>query len=231
MAKRPVFVSETGPPYVSAILLEFEWHPGLSITQKRRSVTALHQSAGRHGISPVLEVSTRSEVQLGVELSAFNLQVALSTRKSSVSVECAFQSSKIFRDGGPFEDLLDASSSEAKRDPRVQASGPLIGFRLGQDEWPLEPPTVFYDWLYLQALHNQPELVSAIQAYSGFTDIEFNPEKSINCQARSVALYVALQRIGIVDRVVASRSEFLALLNGIRPPVAPPTAYSQGSLF
>ena len=29
-------------------------------------------------------------------------------------------------------------------------------------------------------------------AYSAFTDIAFNPEKSINCQARSVTLFVAL---------------------------------------
>ena len=45
--------------------------------------------------------------------------------------------------------------------------------------------------------------------YAGFTDIEFNPKKSLNCQARSCALYVALTQSGTVDAVIAYRQLYL----------------------
>ena len=38
-----------------------------------------------------------------------------------------------------------------------------------------------------------------IRERDGFTDIAFNPKKSLNCQARSAALYVALARDGITE--------------------------------
>ncbi len=34
-----------------------------------------------------------------------------------------------------------------------------------------QPRRCFYDWLYITALHE----------CAGFTDINFNPERSINC--------------------------------------------------
>jgi hypothetical protein len=54
---------------------------------------------------------------------------------------------------------------------------------------------VFYDWLYLSALYEHREgLRNHIFHYAGFTDIEFNPERSINCQARSCVLLVSLMK-------------------------------------
>jgi len=44
-------------------------------------------------------------------------------------------------------------------------------------------------------------------------NIEFNPKRSINCQARSCALYVVLLREGILEDVLDDRTEFLRLLN------------------
>ena len=38
-------------------------------------------------------------------------------------------------------------------------------------------------------------------AYDGFTDIVYNPNKSVGCQARSAALYVGLTRAGLLDGV------------------------------
>ena len=38
--------------------------------------------------------------------------------------------------------------------------------------------------------------------YDAFTDIEFNPEKSVNCQAKAAALYVALFRQGVLEQCV-----------------------------
>lgn len=49
----------------------------------------------------------------------------------------------------------------------------------------------FYDWLYFSALGenlNESEFKELVK-FNIFTDIEFNHKKSINCQARSCALY------------------------------------------
>ena len=53
----------------------------------------------------------------------------------------------------------------------------------------LEPRTFFYDWLYVSALAGHLELVNELERRAAFTDIEFNPKRSINFQAHSVALF------------------------------------------
>jgi hypothetical protein len=59
------------------------------------------------------------------------------------------------------------------------------------------PPTAFYDWLYLRALARlDAATLQQLRERDGFTDIAFNPERSLNCQARSAALYVALAADG-----------------------------------
>ena len=44
--------------------------------------------------------------------------------------------------------------------------------------------------------------------YEAFTDIEFNPQKSINCQAYSVAMFVALSKRNLLDKI-RDPNEFL----------------------
>lgn len=58
-----------------------------------------------------------------------------------------------------------------------------------------------------------------ILKYAGFTDIEFNPERSINCQARSCALLVTLLKNDWIDEAVSSPGAFINLLSsrGYRP--------------
>ena len=51
-------------------------------------------------------------------------------------------------------------------------------------------------------------------AYEAFTDIEFNPDKSINCQARAAALYVSLRREGVLEKALSSQTAYLELLGG-----------------
>ncbi|WP_295671641.1 extracellular solute-binding protein [uncultured Haemophilus sp.] len=53
------------------------------------------------------------------------------------------------------------------------------------------------------------KLKSEIVKYDAFTDIEFNPKKSINCQARSAALYVWLFRNNMIDKVLKSRESYM----------------------
>mgnify|MGYP001745387880 FL=1 len=147
MARRPVFVPDSDKPYVSEVSLDFEYFLGSSIQQKQRSVASLHASyVARFPSSRVLEVSSKSERDIGVQLSAFNLMIEYPGR-GSYSVECAFQASKVFLHGGPFVDLFNASSRAAKTDRRLRESGELVGFKYLTDQFPLDPKTYFYDWL------------------------------------------------------------------------------------
>ena len=189
MARRPVFVPDSDKPYVSELSLDFEYFPGSSIGQKQRSVASLHASyVDRFPSSRVLEVSSRSKRDIGVQLSAFNLMIE-DPGRGSYSVECAFQASKVFRHGGPFVDLLNASSRAAKTDRRLRESGELVGFKYLTDE----------------------KIVEQVMTFDAFTDIEHNPERSINCQARTVAKVVGLARAGLLTDALQSPRAFLEL--------------------
>ena len=211
MARRPVFVPDSDKPYVSEVSLDFEYFPGSSIQQKQRSVASLHASyVARFPSLRVLEVSSKSERDIGVQLSAFNVMIEYPGR-GSYSVECAFQASKVFLHGGPFVDLFNASSRAAKSDRRLRESGKLVGFKYFEHEFPLEPKTYFYDWLYASALCRDDKLVEQVMMFDAFTDIEHNPERSINCQARSVAKVVGLARAGLLADALQSPRAFLEL--------------------
>ena len=161
----------------------------------------------------VLEISGASESKLGMSLSAFNLRIdTLDGRR--YSVESAFQSSKVFEHGGPYKDLLDMSSREAKKDPRLKNSGRLTAFRFSGKVFPLTPRTYFYDWLYINALCLHPELTAPMTEYTAFTDIAFNPERSLNCQAHAAAVYVSLRRCGTLDEALKSHTDFLRVVYG-----------------
>lgn len=211
MAKRPVFIPMAEPTsLVKEIMFEFPWHSGFAAVQKKKNVTALHLAAEQDGLFPLLEVSTKSEEKLGQRLSAFNLQI--DTTLGKISIESAFQGSKVFRDGGPFHDLYLADSLSAKRDERLKTSGPLTEFNFFGQIWPLNPKTAFYDWLYLTALQPHQDFLKRLYHYKGFSDIEFNPEKSINCQARTCALLVSLLKMNMLNDALRSQSDFIAVL-------------------
>lgn len=211
MAFRPVFVVDLVKPYVAERSVDFEYHSGFSVQQKQRSVASLHRSFGvQFPELRVLEVSSKGNVELGVRLSAFNLMIQHGPF-GSYSVESAFQSSKVFVCGGPYVDLLEVSGREAKKDQRLVKSGDLLGFRFFSREFPLNPLTYFYDWLYASALSRNPSLLDQVLSYDAFTDIEYNPKRSINCQARSVAKVVGLARAGILAEALRTPVAFLEL--------------------
>lgn len=214
MANRPVFMPKLDSDSFGVVTkdVEFKWFPGMSKSQKQKSVLSLHDASHELGISPILEISSKSELDLGVNLSAFNLLITTKKKNKSFTVETAFQSSKIFESGGPYTDLLDGTSLQAKKDMRLRESGNLVGFNFFNKDFPLKPRTYFYDWLYINALHQNKELSDEIMKYRGFTDIEFNPKKSINCQAYSAALYVSLRSLGVINEALTSPEAFLAVL-------------------
>lgn len=215
MAERPLFIpSIDGKTLVKTEHVTFQWFPGMSVSQKQKSIDSLHTAASSMlGGENILEVSSKSRNELGVALSAFNLTFTTLRHQRTFSVECAFQGSKVFEHGGPFTDIFEMTSREAKRDERLRSSGRLIGFRFFGCDWGLEPQTAFYDWLYINALHKQPYLTEQLLSYSAFTDIEFNPERSINCQAYSLALYVSLYRRNLLEQALSSQHQFLSLIS------------------
>ncbi len=202
--------------------IEFEWHPGLSAQQKKRSVASLHRAASEMGISPVLEVSTKSESEMGRRLSAFNLTLDAG-EDMTFPVEAAFQGSKVFQRGGPYWGMYGLSGRQIKRDERLKCSGDLKGFDFLGDTWGLEPKTAFYDWLYMKALSQHPKLAAEVTGYAAFSDIEFNPKKSINCQASSVALFVSLREKGLLEEALSGKDAFLHLLDSGGPSRLFPT--------
>ncbi len=207
MAERPVFIpSLTGSCLVHEKPVRFTWHSGMAATQKRKNVRELHAAARAEGLHPLLEISTKSEDPIGVELSAFNLMTSIDGRLTTV--ECTYQGSKVFEGGGPFNDLYFVDSRAAKTDERLRNSGRIMGFELEETIYPLSPPTAFYDWIYINALHRNPGWQRMLGRYAGFTDIEFNPERSLNCQARSCATYVSLVQRALIDDALESFAFF-----------------------
>ena len=210
MAKRPVFIcSKKIDSLLETIDIEFEWYAGLSVSQKQKSIESLHNAAQEQlELTNILETSSKSKTSVGVSLSAFNLHL---TNKDNIkaSVEVFFQGSKVFAHGGPYKDLYQKSSSEAKKDQRLLESGDLIGFNFVDQDWPLIPPTVFYDWLYCSALQQNQSQAKALLEYDAFTDIEFNPNKSINCQAASAAIYKSLTDKDLIDDAMKSHKSFI----------------------
>lgn len=183
MAERPAFFIHQGK--VVSEMYSFDWFPGFAVSQKQKSIESLHNAILKTDVGgKPLEISTKGKEAIGVKLSAFNLKL------SNHALENIFQSAKVFENGGPYLDLLDVLPKEAKHDKRLHNSGNLRAFHYQNENFPLVPKTVFYDFIYIAAVKQSLETdeINAISNYNYFTDIEFNPAKSINTQAGAAAM-------------------------------------------
>ncbi len=203
MAKRPAFYSYNGK--IVSKEYSFEWFSGFAVSQKQKSIESLHNAILKTDpFANPLEVSTKSKEELGKKLSAFHLKL------NGYTLENIFQSAKVFERGGPYLDLLDVLPKEAKQDERLQHSGNLKAFRYQGEDFPLTPKTVFYDYIYIAAVKSSltAEEIQTILNYNYFTDIVFNPAKSINTQARTVSIIkLILEEYGHLPEF--SKDEFL----------------------
>lgn len=187
MATRPAWAFYRG--HVIRSEFDFDWNGGFAVSQKQKNIAALHDAIMKKYGENALEISTKSLDEMGRSLSAFNL------RLDGVLLECVFQSSKVFEKGGPYRNLLNVPPKEAKRDERLKSSGKLTAFDYDSQRWGLEPKTAFYDYIYVKSALSTftvEQLKETLNNYVWFTDIEFNPNNSINSQARSVALLKAI---------------------------------------
>lgn len=209
MAIRPVFICNNGQYFQHH--LDFTWYSGFALVQKQKCVEELHSVfSSAYPNLRVLEVSTTSKESLGNSLSAFNL-----TEQNGFNVEAVFQGSKVFGEGGPYTDLYVKTGAQAKKDKRIKAGGELTSFRYIEEDFPLEPKTLFYNWVYINALVFNKELAKEVLSYQAFTDINFNPEKSINCQAEALSIYVALHEHKLLEEALSSKEKFSKIVYGI----------------
>lgn len=207
MAQRIVFIVEDKG--VKEELFDFKYYSGFSITQRQKSIISLQEEINKKYKSDVLEVSSKSLNSLGQKLSAFNLKVDIKGLK--ISLENIFQSSKVFENGGPYLDLLNVPPVQAKKDPRLKNSGNLVKFRFDGVDYPLKPKTAFYDYIYCCAILKNKQLIKDLANYTIFTDIEFNHKKSINCQARSLAIFVYLYANNLINTYLSNFDNFKKL--------------------
>jgi len=196
----------TGTALVQAVPICFRWHAGMSASQKRKNVAALHDAADQRGFHRILEISTKSDMEIGRRLSAFHQKLRIEDRDASL--ESVYHASKVFECGGPYIELMDKSPRDAKQDERLKSSGKLVMFELEGKRYPLTPATVFYDWLYVRAISVARDWLRRLSQVDGFSDIEFNPEKSVNCQARSCAAFVSMEQRGLLDCALESFQDF-----------------------
>jgi len=213
MAKRPAFfvrdTQDQTVPLVEVVLVDFPWVPGMAMSQKQKCIDSMHNSIKNRHPTHVLEISSKSREELGIKLSAFNLGFLHPKHNTFISIESAFQGSKVFESSGPFPELYYLTAREAKKFFKDKTLGNLIHFNFYGQLWPIKPLTLFYDWLYLNSLSRNPFLSEQTIEYDCFTDIEFNPKKSINCQAYSAALFVALSKRGELESVLENQESFV----------------------
>ena len=201
MASRPAWTIRDGK--VISENFKFVWNSGFALVQSRKNISNLHSEINLQYNQTALEVSSKSNIELGRKIGAFNLKL------DGVTLENIFQSSKKYENGGPYIDLIDVEPKLAKTDERHKNSGRLISFFYNGEDYSIEPKTLFYDYIYVKALFANYSATLDLSEYEWFTDIMFNPRKSINCQARSAAIYKLIRQLGCFD-VLNSKEDWLA---------------------
>ena len=221
MAIRPIFAPLRGRkahaksesfsgPLVETIDIQIEWNGGFAVSQKQKNIDAIHNKAKAMGVTPVLEISTKSKQEVGRRLSAFNLK--LEVYGAEKTLESVYQSSKVFSISGQHEYLMDVNPFQAKKEIRKVGKGKIIGFRFMGRDFPTEPVNAFYDWLYIRAIAPHEAWLKKNVKYAAYSDIEFTPNKSVNCQARAVAEFQALSMRGQASKSTRDFEEFRTLL-------------------
>lgn len=200
--------------------ISFTFYAGFAPSQKIKNRISMHEAIlKQEPKAKILEVSTKSDIELGKTLSAFNLKL------NNRPFECVFQEAKRFKINSvktqfftDKKECLDISDRlieengvyyiEPQSDNPRELKSILKDFMKANKDAKIShfyykdeifevdggvknSSSFFYDFLYFSALRDnfsQNELEQILE-FNIFTDIEFNHKKSINCQARTCALY------------------------------------------
>ncbi|PTJ49586.1 hypothetical protein BU019_12665, partial [Staphylococcus simulans] len=175
MANRYVYYVDPKDYKYKKINISFKWFPGFSKVQKQKSIEDLHRQFLKEKITnKLLEVSSKSLKEVGIKASAFNLQIS-TVKGNSFTVEQVFQSSKVYKHAGSQNYLLKKgfNSKEMKQKLRaIDNDDYMIKYSSFGQDFPLEPRTLFYTWIYINALNKNPNIAKEIMEYEAFTDIE-----------------------------------------------------------
>lgn len=191
MAIRKVFYIKNNK--IASNAYDIKWNGGFSLSQKSKNIDELHYLISSEFNVPkdsILEVSTKSSIEVGKILSSFNLK--LEVNGVNYPLENVYQSSKVFRSTLgviQYNEVLKTTPSKAKEVLKQQDHKTLIGYKFMDKDFPLNPPFMFYDWIYIRAVSQVLNIGDIVLRYHYYTDIEFNPTRSVNCQARSLVLY------------------------------------------
>lgn len=214
MATRPVFmVSTENAKHFCIVNTVFEFVGCFSPSKTKQSIESLHNSFLRLNPSKkVLEVSSRSNSNLGLKLSAHNLM--LSTKNKNIfALDSIFYASQVFQNGGPYLDLLNKDVSVAKHDKRLVKSGDLVGFKFFHLSFDVEYINAFFNYLYISTLHKIKEnriFADELMQYDAFTDIEYNVGSY--SEAEACTLYVALRNKGLIEKALLSKENFIKIV-------------------
>lgn len=192
-------------------LHQFEWLKGLNPAVRQENSGRLKDAVCHDlGIARVLEVSTKSDLLLGVKLSAFSLK--LPERFGSPNLESAYQGSKVFVDSNgeevrPPEWVCASEPHIAKRYIRDRfATSQVAGFDFNGRFWAASPSCLFYDYLFFEAVQTKSAEFQEILDFQAFVDIEsaknhlgFQQGKPFNTQARSAAIYSTIVKNRLID--------------------------------
>jgi type I restriction enzyme M protein len=211
MAVRPVYLPKTSWPYYSIENITFKFSAGFALVQRQKNISAIHEGYKKlHPKSKLLEASSKSDSALGKSLSPFYLKTLYEGKLCPV--ENIFQSCKVFMQGGPYLSLLDMEPVKAKTTSLTKNSGPLLYYEYENHKYPLDPKGWLFEWIYLKALQEHTNLTQEILAYNGFTDIAFSPRTGITCQAQCLAIYIGLQKKGLLDAALENIPSFLKIV-------------------
>lgn len=169
MANRPIYIStgDINNPFTEDSI-SFEWKAGYSYANKcKRRDNLKKEIAKKYDIDKWLEVSSISDKDTGRRLSALNLMLTL-TNGNKYSVESIYQSSKVYNDNH------------------------ITGFKFNNTVFENNPYGMYYDYIYMVALYQNKDYHKIIDDYYLFTDLFFNPNKSLNTQARAIAIFKTL---------------------------------------
>lgn len=191
--------------------IEIKWASGFSYSQKQKNIVTLHEAISeRFNVSTneILEVSTKSLLEIGKMLSSINLEFEIEGKK--YFFESVYQSCKVFQDGllGTIHhpEWIELESFEAKKASQA-INLPLVEFKFKDMTFPLEPKTMFFDWLYISCI-NQLNIKFLIDPYYYFTDIEFNPIKMISTQAQALCKYKNLVEQNLIEEFLKNPKKF-----------------------
>ena len=209
MATRYIYATGLPPMH-----LDFEWHAGTAIQQRRRSSKALRNAMYSAGVrARTLEVSSASDKELGIKLSAFNLKILNEETGAMNTLECLYHGTKRYQSGDRPVHLFGTDSLVAKKYEAPSSWGYKDGFEYKGVHYKGAGvgASLYYNWLYIYALATyNKELATEILSggYVVFTDVQAKFLPQAVCQAQSCSQFVAFASKYTIEEISTKLKAF-----------------------